>query len=69
MLVRLEDVFDILKELGYLQSDAFILPRVPTHGSCCTCQDCGYGHDECVCNSNELVLSLNAIVEIATEEE
>lgn len=23
--------------------------RIPTHGSCCTCQDCGQGYDDCVC--------------------
>jgi len=23
--------------------------RKPTHGNCCTCQDCGQGHDECFC--------------------
>jgi hypothetical protein len=21
----------------------------PTHGSCCTCQDCGQYHDGCIC--------------------
>ena len=23
--------------------------RKPTHGSCCTCQECGQVHDECIC--------------------
>lgn len=23
--------------------------RRPTHGPCCTCQECGQAHDECVC--------------------
>lgn len=27
------------------------LTRKPTHGNCCTCQDCGQGHDECVCEA------------------
>ena len=22
---------------------------LPTHGNCCTCQDCGQYHDECIC--------------------
>lgn len=21
----------------------------PMHGNCCTCQNCGYAHDECIC--------------------
>lgn len=21
----------------------------PTHGTCCTCQDCGWPHDQCKC--------------------
>ena len=24
-------------------------PRKPTHGPCCTCQDCGNFYDDCVC--------------------
>lgn len=24
--------------------------RKPGHGTCCTCQDCGYDYDNCVCN-------------------
>lgn len=28
--------------------------RKPSHGPCCTCQDCGYAHDDCQCGySNE----------------
>ena len=22
---------------------------LPTHGNCCTCQDCGQTHDKCMC--------------------
>ena len=22
---------------------------IPTHGPCCTCQDCGECHDDCIC--------------------
>lgn len=21
----------------------------PNHGPCCTCQDCGHDHDNCIC--------------------
>jgi len=27
--------------------------RKPTHGNCCTCQECGWPHDECVCEHNK----------------
>lgn len=26
---------------------------VPTHGSCCTCQYCGYDHDGCICSKRD----------------
>lgn len=39
--------------LGYLYEGG--VNRIkPTHGSCCTCQDCGFYHDDCHCQSNEL---------------
>ena len=47
-------MFDIRKELGIGQ-DQRVDTRRPTHGSCCTCQTCGYGHDECMCQDNALV--------------
>ena len=25
-------------------------PRKPDHGSCCTCQKCGYFYDDCICH-------------------
>lgn len=25
----------------------------PTHGRCCTCQDCGWDHDNCQCGYSE----------------
>lgn len=41
-----------LMEDGYMEKEV-VPKRKPTHGNCCTCQDCGYYHDECVCESNE----------------
>lgn len=33
-----------------------IKPHIkPSHGPCCTCQTCGYYHDECVCSNNDLL--------------
>jgi DNA repair exonuclease SbcCD ATPase subunit len=29
--------------------------RTPTHGTCCTCQACGLGYDECRCDLDEAV--------------
>ena len=29
--------------------------RKPTHGSCCTCQECGYFYDDCVCENNKIL--------------
>jgi len=29
------------------------------HGPCCTCQICGFAHDECVCEHNAIDLALN----------
>jgi hypothetical protein len=34
----------------------------PTHGNCCTCQDCGFPHDECVCSHNDFVKILKEII-------
>ena len=44
-----------LVEYKFLRGIDYIDTVVPTHGNCCTCQDCGHGHDECVCEQNELL--------------
>ncbi len=54
-LVRLRDVIEILKEYSDLMDLKYREIRKPTHGTCCTCQDCGHDHDECVCNHNEIL--------------
>lgn len=42
---------DFLKEEnGY--KDQYVEPIKPTHGSCCTCQECGQNYDDCVCENN-----------------
>lgn len=28
--------------------------RRPTHGRCCTCQECGFEYDSCICEHNEI---------------
>ncbi len=58
-LVKLSDVIDIMIEWGDLFSPDIIKITKPSHGPCCTCQDCGYYHDDCVCYHNELLTELN----------
>lgn len=59
---KVEDVHRVLIDLGYLEGSDPISTVKPTHGSCCTCQDCGYYHDECVCSHNELLFELAKIL-------
>ncbi len=42
---------DIRKTLD-IQKDQRVNKIKPGHGPCCTCQDCGYHHDSCVCHEN-----------------
>lgn len=37
----------------------------PTHGTCCTCQKCGQGHDDCQCD--EVALRADAYEEAAKD--
>lgn len=36
----------------------------PTHGSCCTCQKCGYANEDCVCTHNKIIDDFNKLEEI-----
>ena len=59
--INLNDVVDILAEYSdYNKNRGLNIAdkRKPTHGSCCTCQECGYDHDDCVCLHNEIVTML-----------
>ena len=36
--------------------------KKPGHGNCCTCQDCGYYHEDCICLSftlEDVLISLH----------
>lgn len=49
-----------LTEDGQLRKNAEKIECIkPTHGNCCTCQKCGYSHEECVCTHNEWIDFLN----------
>ena len=42
----------LTKEYGY--TGKYFEPINPTHGNCCTCQECGRNHDDCVCENNRI---------------
>ena len=55
------DVLRTLYDLEIIRSIS-IKPHIkPTHGNCCTCQDCGYYHDECVCEDNEIIMAIKKL--------
>lgn len=56
----LKRVVDTLVRLGYLKGGRAIDVIIPRHGNCCTCQKCGYHHDDCVCAHNELLKAIEA---------
>lgn len=57
-LVKLDDVINLLIEEEILIDKDIIKTTKPSHGPCCTCQKCGYYHDECVCYHNDLMNKL-----------
>ncbi|MHA2279933.1 MAG: hypothetical protein ACXAC5_03530 [Promethearchaeota archaeon] len=50
-----ERLIDNLVLLGELRLSEKVKHVAAGHGSCCTCQTCGYTYDECVCSHNELL--------------
>ena len=60
--VDIKDVIAVLVEDGTLKGEEFVPHIKPGHGSCCTCQKCGYHHDDCVCQHNELLGKLLGLV-------
>jgi len=59
MEVTADDVKRLLYDMGEL-THMKVIPKIkPSHGSCCTCQDCGYYHDMCVCCDNAIVIALD----------
>ncbi len=57
------NLIDFLTKEGYLQGYN-IIPKDTSpkgHGGCCYCQDCGYGHDECICEHNFLLENIRRI--------
>ena len=56
-------VMAVLLEFGELKGDKQLEHTTPTHGNCCTCQECGHFHDDCVCYHNELLGKLTQAFE------
>ena len=55
---------DVLKTLYDLEIIKTILIqpiRKPTHGNCCTCQDCGWDHDGCVREDNKIISAIKKL--------
>lgn len=53
---------DVVREIlekfvkDIIGKDLKIKPNIqPTHGNCCTCQVCGYNHDDCNCEIREAI--------------
>ncbi len=67
MWVKLSDVIKFFEDEGTLKAGK--LEKIPqaersphrTHGSCCYCDTCGYGHDDCVCIHNETIEWINSL--------
>ncbi len=57
-MISLEKVLDILNLYGVLTGYSQKEKRKPTHGGCCTCQECGRDYDNCVCEHNDVLASL-----------
>lgn len=55
-----EKLKEILKKELLDDVDLTIKPNIkPIHGNCCTCQECGYYHDECNCEVRVLNITIN----------
>lgn len=52
-----------LKERDQARAEAkkWQLIRTPGHGTCCTCQKCGKGYDECRCDLDDVVDELEKV--------
>jgi len=57
-MIPINDVIEFFELQGLLKKDGKtekIPIKKPCHGNCCTCQVCGYAHEDCVCEHNETV--------------
>ena len=54
-----EKIYDAIETVFEFNLRQKLDTTKPTHGPCCTCQDCGHAYDGCVCYHNEMVDKLN----------
>ena len=58
---QINTVLQALYELGIINSKSIKPNKKPGHGSCCTCQSCGYEYSECVCGDNSTIESIKEL--------
>lgn len=51
----------------HLVKDAKVDKIKPGHGTCCTCQVCGYHYDDCMCTDNVEIEACEYIEQLETE--
>ena len=51
-------ILDLMVELEIIRTTEVQELWKPTHGNCCTCQDCGRPHDECICEDNRIITTV-----------
>lgn len=56
-----KSVLQLLVDLEYLKGTTLLETKTPTHGAWCTCQNCGYAYEDCICNHNELLTAINGL--------
>lgn len=62
MLARIQLLESMLAEhTSWKPGVGPVAPIKPGHGGCCTCQKCGYPHDECYCEHNEIERRLGEV--------
>ena len=55
------DIKEFMRHEFSIMKDAVVQKQKPTHGPCCTCQKCGFNHDDCKCWENSLIELRNYI--------
>ena len=63
-VIKYNDLIKLLVKEGDLKGQDFLekSKKGTVHGSCCTCQTCGYFYDDCICYHNDLLKKINELV-------
>lgn len=64
-----EKVEDYFLEQGYIKERIELKTINPTHGNCCTCQSCGYAHEDCICEHNRNIQFLDQLNQMLNEKD